>query len=69
MAYDDNKCVCGGKKCNDTLICADCVTKFESTPEWSIFKNSLLLAETRRRAAIYLLARARRRRNLMMPNA
>jgi hypothetical protein len=62
MAYDDTHCPCGGFKFHETMLCQECETAFAETNEMKCFRDSINFAlETRRGAAIRLLAMSRRR--------
>lgn len=60
MSYEDTKCVCGGVKLTDTLLCAECVAAYTDNVYMKIYENEQ--GEHRRSAAIKLLALARKRK-------
>jgi hypothetical protein len=63
MSYANTSCPCGGRKQADAMLCTDCVSAFSDSPAMAIFLNPLQSFETRRPAAIRLLAMSRRRKN------
>ena len=63
MAYDDMQCPCGGTKMRETMLCLACETHLADHPEMRVLRDSLgYSVNSRRGAAITLLALARRRK-------
>lgn len=59
MAFHDTKCACGGHKLTDTMLCAACEASASATPEMRVFRDHLASQQSRRSAAIRLLAMSR----------
>jgi hypothetical protein len=67
MAYEDDNCVCGGKKDRETMLCAECQQAFAAAPEMKHYQDPALRISFRRSCAIALLAMARRRKTNFRP--
>ena len=61
MSFQDNKCPCGGKKSNGTMLCDVCEIEFLKSFEFRILKDSNSDFTQRRSTAIRLLAMSRKR--------
>jgi hypothetical protein len=61
MSFQDNKCPCGGKKPNGTMLCDSCEAEFSGTFEMKVLKDATNDFTQRRSSAIKLLTMARRR--------
>jgi hypothetical protein len=64
MSYENNQCVCGGRKERETMLCADCISHISQTPDARLlagYKEASFRLEQRRSMAIRLLSVARRR--------
>lgn len=61
MSFENTQCPCGGTKERETLICRDCLTQFTGSMELAIYQQHDGRTESRRAAAIRLLAMARKR--------
>lgn len=68
MAYENNKCPCGGRKLTDTMLCADCEKAVGGTFDRTQMDNPNESFEARRNAAIRVLS-VSRRRNASLPLA
>lgn len=64
MAYDDTKCPCGGQKLRETMLCDLCEAHLAERMENRILHNPENSWESRRGAAIRLIAMARQRPKL-----
>lgn len=61
MSYEGTTCPCGHKKEPNTMLCSDCMTTFAHHPSMPVFLDKSRAPETRRHAAMTLLALARGR--------
>lgn len=62
MSYEGTVCPCGGKKLGNTMLCDGCVSEFGQHPSMADFRDGKLSTDTRRHAAVTLLALARGRK-------
>lgn len=61
MSYENTSCPCGGRKERETMLCAPCVTATAATIEAAVINDASRTWQTRRNAAIRLIAMARKR--------
>jgi hypothetical protein len=61
MSYDNTNCPCGGRKERETMLCRDCRDNTASTFEAAVVADPARPWQTRRNAAIRLIAMARKR--------
>jgi hypothetical protein len=61
MSYENTECPCGGTKERETIICQACRLQFAEAIELDAMDNLKFPMETRRSAAIRVLAMARKR--------
>lgn len=62
MAFADTACPCGGKKDPHTLICPGCLDRSDPTDRRIYTDEAAFRVDSRRNAAIRLLAAARQSR-------
>jgi hypothetical protein len=62
MSYEGTVCPCGDKKEPNTMLCNGCMSEFSQHPSMSVFLDKSREPETRRHAALTLLALARGRK-------
>jgi hypothetical protein len=61
MSYANTACPCGGRKRTETMLCNNCEQAFAATPDRQRMDDPTAPWESRRAAAIRILAAARRR--------
>jgi hypothetical protein len=61
MSYENTSCPCGGRKERETMLCAPCIAATEGTIEAAVMHDTTRTWQTRRNAAIRLIAMARKR--------
>ncbi len=61
MSWEGTVCACGGVKERESLLCRECEEAFRHTPEMRMYLHPGSRWQSRRNAAILLLALARRR--------
>ena len=61
MSYENTNCPCGGRKERETMLCSTCVAYTAATIEAAVMSDASRTWQTRRNAAIRLIATARKR--------
>jgi hypothetical protein len=61
MSYENTSCPCGGRKERETMLCTPCIAATEGTIESAVMHDTTRTWQTRRNAAIRLIAMARKR--------
>ena len=63
MSYESTTCPCGGKKDQETMICAPCkaFASITAANDLALYEDHRIPTQTRRAMAIRILAIARRR--------
>jgi hypothetical protein len=61
MSYENTSCPCGGRKERETILCRDCQDYTASTIEAAVMNDTTRTWQTRRNAAIRLIAMVRKR--------
>jgi hypothetical protein len=61
MSYENNQCPCGGRKERETMLCRGCQDHTASTIEAAVMADTTRTWQTRRNAAIRLIAMVRKR--------
>ena len=67
MSYEGTTCPCGGKKESNTMLCSGCMDTFAGHSAMTSFLDRKGDVETRRNAAMILLALARGRQRQYVP--
>jgi hypothetical protein len=61
MSYENNQCPCRGRKERETMLCGPCVTATKETADAAAMADTTRTWQTRRNAAIRLIAMVRKR--------
>ena len=63
MSYENNQCVCGGKKPTETMLCDECEAAVAGSFDRKRMDDKTASYEDRRRSAIFVLSVCRKRKH------